>query len=92
MRQKRSGNMELLNIWRAELKEAVEAMDVNTFRTFAVKWCDKGVYDYNIYSKMTDEVLEISLRKMAVAMTDIDPAVKKEAETWLLERGFDLSM
>lgn len=84
--------LELLNEWRAELKEAVESLDVNTFRIFATRWIARGVYEQDIYNRMSDEVLEIAIRKMAVNITDVDPAIKEKSERWLLERGYDMEM
>ena len=84
--------LELLNEWRAELKEAVESLDVNTFRRFATRWIARGIYEQDIYNRMSDEVLEIAIRKMAVNMTETDPAIKEESKRWLLDRGYDLEM
>ena len=84
--------LELLNEWRTELKEAVESLDVNTFRRFATRWIARGVYEQDIYNRMSDEVLEIAIRKMAVNMTDVDLAIRKESAIWLLDRGYDMEM
>lgn len=81
-----------LNEWREELQEAVETLDVKTFRKFYARWTEKGVYNENVIKGMSDEVIEISIRKLAVNMSGIKPKIKAEAKAWLLERGYDLKM
>ena len=80
------------NRWSEELHQAVETLDTQTFRAFYMKWVENGIYEKNRIEGITDEVLEISIRKMAVNLPRITPETKAKATEWLTERGYDLKM
>ena len=67
------------------LTKAVESMDVDTFREFARK------YKPLMY-KATDEVLEITMRKVALYLPTINADIKEQAREWLISRGSDTSI
>ena len=71
--------------WQKERNEAVASLDVETFKAFYEKWKRKGFYAARL---PRDEVLEISIRKMAIAIEDMDEEVKAKARKWLSERGY----
>lgn len=88
----KTSRLDKLNQWREELRAAVETQDLQTFKEFREKWTALGVYDPEITKMLTDDILEISIRKMAVNMTDISPETQKEAAAWLKERGYGLEI
>ena len=62
--------------------EAVKSMDVNKFKDF--------IKNHSMRSNIpSDEVLEITMRKMAVHITSLDIDTRVDAFRWLLERGYD---
>lgn len=66
--------------------KAVASMDVDTFKAFASKYspiCDLP---------KDDEVIEITMRKMAVHITSLDIDTRVYAFRWLLEHGYDFSL
>ena len=63
--------------------EAVKSMDVNKFKDFILKYDKRQCIP-------TDEVIEITMRKMAVHITNLDIDTRVDAFRWLLERGYDL--
>lgn len=76
-------NYEVLRQFVKERNEACSSLDVEKFKAFFRKY--KGG---NLPS---DEVLEITMRKMVV---NIEPKLPQyeEAKNWLLERGHDLKI
>ena len=69
-----------------ERDEAVSTMDIDTFKAFIRKWQPE------CFKMPSDEVLEITMRKMAVHSTNLDVNTRVEAFRWLLERGYDFSL
>lgn len=91
LKEKGSDKMELskeqkkkLKKWLDERDAAVSSMDLEKFK----KWAKN-----NYWKEMpSDEVLEITMRKMAVHITSIDVETRVYAFRWLIERGHDISL
>lgn len=83
---------DLLPIWRKERDAAIFSFDVDTFRAFYEKWKRRGFYDIDLPEKgiKGDWVLEITMRKMVLGLADPPEDIKKQAEEWLIQRGYDL--
>ena len=77
------------DIWIKERDEAVRTQDVEQFKAFYKKWRARGFYKMPLPS---DEVIEISLRKMLYHLADVTEEEKAEAEKWLKERGYSTDM
>lgn len=82
----------LLREWDKELHEAVETLDVETFKKFQEKWIKLGIYEREVLENATDAVIEISIRKMAMVLPNITPETKRKAKEWLTTRGYDTSI
>lgn len=83
-------NKKLIKQWRKERDEAVLSFDLEKFKAFYRKYQALGVYEKG---KMpSDEVMEISMRKMAMQITSATLDQKIEASEWLLSRGYDLEI
>lgn len=72
--------------WLTERDEVLKTYDVNLFKEFVIKWRKRGFYDDTPFP--SDEVLEISMRKMICNITTMSKKEKKEAEEWLTSRGY----
>lgn len=83
-----NGKRKKLELFVKERNEAILSLDVPTFRRFYRKWVDMGFY-YPI-ELPSDKILEITLRKMVLALEDPPPDKLEEAKAWLLERGYSL--
>lgn len=77
------------DIWLKERDEAIRTQDVAKFKEFYKKWTGRGFYRNGLPS---DEVIEISLRKMLYNLGNVTDQEKAEAEKWLTERGYDVNM
>lgn len=87
-------NRKTLELFVKERNEAILSLDVTTFRRFYRKWVDSGFY-YPIelpyvIDDISDNLLEITLRKMVLALEDPPEDKLEEAKAWLLERGYSL--
>ena len=69
----------------------VEGESLDVFKAFVSKWKDLGFYP-PCFKLPSDEVLEISIRKMAIHEIDTPDSTKVKAAKWLLERGYDLNL
>ena len=69
-----------------ERDEATASMDIVVLKAFIRKWQPE------CFKMPSDEVLEITMRKMAVHSTNLDVNTRVEAFRWLLERGYDFSL
>lgn len=65
--------------------EAVKSMDVNKFKDFIFKYDKRQCIP-------SDEVIEITMRKMAVHITNLDLDTRVDAFRWLLERGYNFDL
>lgn len=74
-----------LKIWVQERDEAIRTQDVETFKAFYEKWRNRGFYQMPLLS---DEVIEVSLRKMLYNIKNATDEEKAEAKKWLAECGF----
>lgn len=77
----------ILEEFNRELREAALSFDVEQFKSFFYKWKKSGVYTDEDLPK-SDKVLEITLRKMVVIMTDAPEEKREEAKAWLTARGY----
>ena len=69
----------------------VEGESLDVFKAFVSKWHDLGFYP-PCFKLPSDEVLEISIRKMAIHEIAAPDNIKQKAASWLLERGYDLNL
>ena len=69
----------------------VEGESLEVFKAFVTKWKDLGMYP-PCFKLPSDEVLEISIRKMVIHETNAPESTKQKAAKWLLERGYDLNL
>lgn len=79
-----------------ELTAVVATLDVDSFKAFYKRWKKRGIYP-NCFELPEDDVLEITIRKLAVNLKDryrakIPQEIRDEAKSWLLERGYDLEL
>jgi len=84
----------IIEEYNKELSEAVATLDINNFKAVVEKWYKKGFF-HDCFSLPSDEVLEITIRKMAInikTVPEIPEEVKEEAKAWLLARGYDLKL
>lgn len=66
------------------VKTSIKANDLRVFKRFYGRWMAKGIYQIGLPS---DEVIEISLRKMLYHMTSATAEEKATAEMWLTAHG-----
>lgn len=69
----------------------VEGESIEVFKAFVYKWRDVGFMP-PCFDLPSDEVLEISIRKMAIHETRIPESTRQKAADWLLSRGYDLEL
>ena len=74
-----------------ELDEAVATLDIEVFKDFVNRWSERGLVP-ECFTMVDDQVLEISIRKMAIHSLNIPEEIKDEARSWLLSRGYDLEI
>lgn len=65
--------------------EMICAMDVETFKAFYKKMIKAGVFENG--PMPADDVIEITMRKMACNITNIPKKVQMDAAEWLAKRG-----
>lgn len=73
------------DIWIKERDEAIRTLDVEKFKEFYRKWTERGFYRNGLPS---DEVIEVSLRKMLYNLRNATTEEKAKAMEWLTERGY----
>lgn len=66
--------------------EAAASFDLDKFKAFIIKWNGEA------FPMPSDDVLEITMRKVAVHCTSLDVDTRVEAFRWLLEHGSDFSL
>lgn len=71
--------------------EAVETDKLEPFKAFVNKWRALGIYP-TCFKLPSDEVLEISVRKMVIHEVNAPESTKQKATEWLLSRGYDLEL
>lgn len=72
------------DLWLKERDEVIRTQDIDKFKEFYQKWTERGFYRGGLPS---DEVIEISLRKMLYHLGNATEQEKAYAEKWLLEHG-----
>ena len=77
------------DIWIKERNEAIRTLDVEIFKEFYKKWTKGWAYRNGLPS---DEVIEVSLRKMFYHLADATEEEKADVEKWLTERGYSTDM
>ena len=82
-------NKEWIKIFVEERDAVVQTFDIDKFKEFYAKWKARGIYNFDL---PRDEIIEISLRKMAYHSTNIPENIRKEAEKWLLDRGYSTDL
>ena len=76
---------DMMHRWVKERDKVVKTLDVQKFKTFYYKWKRRGVYQLDLPD---DDVIEISMRKMILAMASSTEKEKEAARQWLFERGY----
>ena len=69
--------------------ECIRNGTVDPFKTFVSKYNEKGFFP-KCFELPNDDVLEISIRQMALHCTGIEPEIKGLAVDWLLKHNHDL--
>lgn len=69
----------------------VEGESIEVFKAFVNKLLDLG-YMPPCFKLPSDEVLEISVRKMVLYEINAPESTKEKAREWLLSRGYDLEL
>ena len=75
----------------AAIIESIKTDSVKPFKEFIDKYKALGNYPRS-FKIPSDEVLEISIRKMSLHCVKIPPEIKGLAVDWLLERNYDLNL
>ena len=71
--------------------ESIQTDSVEPFKAFIREQSEKGFLPQKFSIALpSDEVLEISIRQMAIHCTNIEPEIKGKAVDWLLSHGCDL--
>lgn len=73
----------------AAVVESIKTDSVEPFKAFIAKYQRQGVFPRCFYLP-NDDVLEISIRQMALHCTNIDPMTKGLAVDWLTKNGHHL--
>ena len=76
---------DMMHRWVKERDKVVKTLDVQKFKTFYYKWKRRGVYQLDLPD---DYVIEISMRKMILAIASSTEKEKEDARQWLYERGY----
>ena len=71
--------------------KSVETDSLEPFKAFIEKYKLLGAYP-TCFELPSDDVLEISVRKMVIHETRAPQDVKDKATEWLLSRGYDTSL
>lgn len=76
--------MNLFEIYNKDRNKAVLSLDVETFKKFCKKW--------SLPVPPTDEIIEITMRKMACHIPSLPDDFKADAKKWLEDRGYTDSL
>ena len=85
-RKRKQKKEKLFDQWKRERDEAVMSLDVEKFKAFCLKWQEKGAYAKKPLPP--DNIVEISMYKMACEITTIPEDIALKAAKWLVERGY----
>lgn len=69
---------DIMHRWIKERDKAVKTMDVQKFKTFYYKWKRRGIYQMDLPN---DDVIEISMRKMILAIKKCNRKGKRRCQT-----------
>ena len=75
----------------AAIIESIRTDSVEPFKAFIEKHKALGAYPEG-FNLPSDEVIEISIRKMSLHCVKIPPEIKGRSVDWLLSRGYDLNL
>lgn len=75
----------MMSQWVKERDEAALSFDVEKFKAFFQKWRTLGIYQGYLPN---DNIIEISMRKMVLALANPPKDKLEEAKAWLKERGY----
>ena len=75
----------------AAIIESIKTDSVEPFKAFIEKYKALGSYP-ECFKLPSDEVIEISIRKMSLHCVKIPPEIKGLSVDWLLSRGYDLNL
>lgn len=75
----------------AAIIESIRKDSVEPFKAFIEKHKALGTYP-DCFKLPSDEVIEISIRKMSLQCVKIPPEIKGLSVNWLLSRGYDLNL
>lgn len=77
----------LIKDYASEMREAVFPLELDMFKEFFVKW---GILFglFNMFSIPTDDIIEITMYKLACNMPDAPAPVKEAAEVWLKDHNY----
>ena len=81
-----ANNDDLIKQFVKERNEAVYTFDVATFKAFYRRWVKRGFYSDNMLP--SDNIIEISLRKMVLGIANAPEEKREEARAWLKARGY----
>ena len=73
------------------LFKAIKTDSVKPFIDFVESYKPYGIYP-PCFELASDEVIEITIRKMAYHCINLPQEIRDKAEKWLLERGYDTSL
>ena len=76
---------DIMHRWVKERDKVVKTMDIQKFKAFYYKWKRLGIYQMDLPD---DNVLEISMRKMILAIKSATEKEKEDAMQWLRDRGY----
>ncbi len=75
----------------AAIIESIRTDSVEPFKVFIEKYKALNAYP-DCFKLPSDEVMEISIRKMSLHCVKIPPEIKGRSVEWLLSRGYDLNL
>lgn len=76
---------ELFDRWIKDRNSAVQSLNLEKFKRFILKYQKNGVYKQ--FPLPTDDVMEISMYKMATEITTMPVETRRKAQKWLLMHG-----
>lgn len=85
-RKKTTAKDKIFEEWRADRDKAVASLDLQKFKAFVLKWQGRGAY--KVKTLPADNILEITMHKMACEIATIPEETALKAAEWLLVRGY----
>lgn len=81
----------IISNYTTDLLDTCLTYSVEEFRAFVDRWRSEGVYP-PCFDLASNEVIEITIRKIIVNRTDAPKHEREKAAAWLLSRGYDLTL